>query len=215
MSGNTFLHAPGDYHSQLFYKKAETLYDITYAFANAFFEKGDRTIDQMVQAARSGKQNLAEGIVDGVTSKEMMIKLVNVAKGSLAELYEDYADYLRVRRIPAWQKDSPDFERAYQFCIKHSEAVEFHQLIDRSIEERKDIQLANLSLMLIKQADYLTHKFLETAQEQFVAEGGTKEAMYAARSKWRDGNPVCHKCPVLPNNEPCLSCRNHPRNRKR
>lgn len=82
---NHFLHASGDYHSQLFYKKAETLYDITYAFANAFFEKGDRTIDQMVQAARSGKQNIAEGIVDGVTSKEMMIKLVNVVKGSLAE----------------------------------------------------------------------------------------------------------------------------------
>ncbi|MCQ2212019.1 MAG: four helix bundle suffix domain-containing protein [Bacteroidaceae bacterium] len=215
MSNTHFLHAPGDYHSQLFYKKAETLYDITYAFANAFFEKGDRTIDQMVQAARSGKQNIAEGIVDGVTSKEMMIKLFNVAKGSLAELYEDYADYLRVRRKTAWQKGSEDFERTYAFCLNHSEATDFHPLIDKSLAEHKDIELANLSLMLIKQTDYLIHKFLETAQEQFVAEGGTKEAMYAARSKWRDGNPVCHKCPVLPNNEPCLSCRNHPRNRKR
>ena len=215
MSNTHFLHAPGDYHSQLFYKKAETLYDITYAFANAFFEKGDRTIDQMVQAARSGKQNIAEGIVDGVTSKEMMIKLINVAKGSLAELYEDYADYLRVRRKTAWQKGSEDFERTYAFCLNHSEATDFHPLIDKSLAEHKDIELANLSLMLIKQTDYLIHKFLETAQEQFVAEGGTKEAMYAARSKWRDGNPVCHKCPVLPNNEPCLSCRNHPRNRKR
>lgn len=215
MSSPHFLHAPGDYHSQLFYKKAEILYDITYAFANAFYEKGDRTIDQMVQAARSGKQNIAEGIVDGVTSKEMMIKLVNVAKGSLAELYEDYADYLRVRRKAAWPKDSEDFIRTYDFCLKHSEATDFHPLIDKSIAEHKDIELANLCLMLIKQTDYLIHKFLETAQEQFVAEGGTKEAMYAARSKWRDGNPVCHKCPVLPNNEPCLSCRNHPRNRKR
>lgn len=92
--------------------------------------------------------------MDGVTSKEMMIKLVNVAKGSLAELYEDYADYLRVRRKAVWQKGSEDFDRTYAFCLKHSDVTDFHPLIDKSIAEQKDIELANLCLMLIKQTDY-------------------------------------------------------------
>ena len=94
---NDFLDQRGDYHSLIAFKKAECIYDITYHFAHRFLKIGDRTIDQMVQAARSGKQNLAEGYIDGVTSMEMMIKLINVNRGSLHELCLDYEDYLRVR----------------------------------------------------------------------------------------------------------------------
>lgn len=104
---NDFLDQRGDYHSLIAFKKAECIYDITYHFAHRFLKIGDRTIDQMVQAARSGKQNLAEGYIDGVTSTEMMIKLINVNRGSLHELCLDYEDYLRVRNLQQWSYDDP------------------------------------------------------------------------------------------------------------
>lgn len=94
-----FLNQHGDYHALKAIQKAECIYDITYYFAHKFLTTGDRTIDQMIQAARSGKQNLAEGYVDGVTSTEMMIKLINVNRASLQELLLDYEDYLRVRNL--------------------------------------------------------------------------------------------------------------------
>lgn len=94
-----FLHIGSDYSKYIVYQKSECIYDITFFFVSKFLQRGDRTIDQMVQAARSGKQNIAEGITDAATSVEMGIKLVNVAKGSLKELREDYQDYLRTRHL--------------------------------------------------------------------------------------------------------------------
>ena len=93
---NNFLQQRGHYKKLIVYQKAECIYDITFYFAHKYLTKGDRTIDQMIQAARSGKQNIAEGSAASSTSKETELKLTNVAKASLQELLADYEDYLRV-----------------------------------------------------------------------------------------------------------------------
>ena len=100
----TFLNQHGHYRNLRVYKVAEIIYDITYYFANKYLRMGDRTIDQMIQAARSGKQNIAEGNQAALTSSETEIKLTNVAKASLEELLDDYEDYLRVRNLQQWGK---------------------------------------------------------------------------------------------------------------
>lgn len=97
-----FLRQKGNYRDLIAFKKAECIYDITYYFAHKFLQVGDRTIDQMIQAARSGRQNIAEGCEAGTTSAESEIKLINVAKASLQELLLDYEDYLRVRNLRKW-----------------------------------------------------------------------------------------------------------------
>src|ERR1700730_17591676 len=95
-----FIPAHGNYAELLSYQKAEVVYDLTFRFCQRFLKRGDRTIDQMVHAARSGKQNIAEGSKASGTSKEIEIKLTNVARASLEELLIDYGDYLRVRALP-------------------------------------------------------------------------------------------------------------------
>ena len=102
-----FLRQDNNYRTLKAFKKAECIYDVTYYFANTFLKPNDRTIDQMIQAARSGKQNLAEGNIDGITSREMELKLTNVNRASLHELLLDYEDYLRVRDLEQWKYDDP------------------------------------------------------------------------------------------------------------
>lgn len=102
----------GDYHTLLSYQKAEVIYAITYRFCQRFLGKNDRTVDQMVQAARSGKQNIIEGNKAAVTSKETELKLTNVARASLEELLEDYRDFLHVRNLKVWKKDSTEAQYA-------------------------------------------------------------------------------------------------------
>ena len=107
MSEETRLIPPhGNYRELLSYRKAEIVYDVTFEFCQRFLSKGDRTIDQMIQAARSGKQNILEGSKASKTSTEMEIKLTNTARASLEELLDDYHDFLRARKLPLWQKDS-------------------------------------------------------------------------------------------------------------
>src|SRR5580704_10084076 len=98
-----FIPPHGNYAELLSYQKAEVVYDLTFRFCERFLKRGDRTIDQMVQAARSGKQNIAEASKASGTSKEMEIKLNNVARASLEELLLDYRDFLRVRDFPIWE----------------------------------------------------------------------------------------------------------------
>ena len=102
----SLLRPSGDYRSLLSYRKAEQIYDLTYYFCKAYLSSRDRTVDQMVQAARSGKQNIAEGKEAGLVSMETEIKLMNVARASLDELLADYEYVLRVRGFPVWEKDS-------------------------------------------------------------------------------------------------------------
>src|SRR5450755_3811037 len=108
MNDPGFIPAHGGYEQLLAYQKAEVIYDLTFRFCQRFLAKGDRTIDQMVQAARSGKQNIAEGSKASGTSKETELKLTNVARASLEELLIDYGDFLRVRDHAIWAKDSKE-----------------------------------------------------------------------------------------------------------
>lgn len=115
-----FLRQGKDYTTLICYKKAVIIYDITYHFAHKYLERGDRTIDQMIQAARSGKQNIVEGNIDGITSTEMEIKLTNVNRASLHELLEDYKDYLRVHGLELWPVSSPKAEQTRRYCATHN-----------------------------------------------------------------------------------------------
>ena len=103
-----FIPAHGGYQKLLSYQKAEIVYDATVYFCDRFIDRRSRTHDQMVQAARSGKQNIVEGSMASGTSKEMEIKLINVARASLEELLADYRDFLRTRGAPLWDKNSKE-----------------------------------------------------------------------------------------------------------
>ena len=178
---NDFLDQRGDYHSLIAFKKAECIYDITYHFAHRFLKIGDRTIDQMVQAARSGKQNLAEGYIDGVTSMEMMIKLINVNRGSLHELCLDYEDYLRVRNLQQWSYEDPRCRQTRAFCRTHLDSAVYRE----QIPSRSDETIANIAITLIHQEDVLLKGYIEWLKRKFLANGGFKEQMYRARTQYR------------------------------
>lgn len=179
---HTFLPQHGHYRNLRVYQVTEIIYDITYYFAHRFLSKGDRTIDQMVQSARSGKQNIAEGNQAAMTSSETEIKLTNVAKASLEELLDDYEDYLRVRGLDQWGPLHPRYQRMREYAsserIRHTYAGNIRRMTDEEI--------ANLCLTLTHQAIYMLHKLLVTMQQRFVTEGGIKERMFQARMNYRN-----------------------------
>lgn len=165
------------------YKVTEIIYDITFYFTQHYLAKGDRTVDQMVQAARSGKQNIAEGNQAAATSSETEIKLTNVAKASLEELLVDYEDYLRVRNLTQWDAHHPRYEKMRQYA--RSERIRTDYAL--TLQRMNDEELANLCITLIHQAVYMLHKLLATMQNRFVTEGGIKEQMYRSRVNYRSG----------------------------
>lgn len=148
MSNNNFIPQQGFYRNLRVYQLAEIIYDITFHFTSRFLSKGDRTVDQMVQAARSGKQNIAEGGAAGSTFKETEIKLTNVAKASLQELLIDYEDYLRVRSLKQWDKDSQKGVQTRKFCNNQRDSSE----IMKRLPERSAETIANIAITLIHQA---------------------------------------------------------------
>lgn len=150
-------------------------------FAHHYLEKGDRTIDQMVQAARSGKQNIAEGAAAGNTSKETEIKLTNVAKASLQELLVDYEDFLRVRGLKQWQPDDARLAQTKRACAAHNDS-EYYR---KAMPERSAETIANIAITLIHQTDWLLNKLIEKLEIQFVENGGVKEQMTKARKEYR------------------------------
>ena len=174
----------GDYRQLLCYRKAETIFDITYLFANKFLKQPDRTIDQMVQAARSGKQNIIEGYAAGATSIEAELRLFNVAKSSLKELLADYEDYLRTRNLRRWREDSVEFKRAQELCKEHDDSKFWIDIAST----RSDETIANIAIILLYQTDYLLHKFMEKVSSRFVDEGGFREKLSRIRRANR-----CHK----------------------
>ena len=182
MADNNFLPQHGNYRNLRVYKVTEIIYDITYYFAQKYLSKGDRTVDQMVQAARSGKQNIAEGYQAAATSSETEIKLTNVAKASLEELLIDYEDYLRVRKLEQWNKLHPRFETMRQYARSEQIMKDYSKYIVRMTDE----EIANLCITLIHQAIFMLFKLLEHMQERFVKEGGIKEIMYKARTEYRN-----------------------------
>ncbi len=136
----------------------------------------------MIQAARSGKQNISEGNQAAATSSETEIKLTNVAKASLEELLNDYEDYLRVRNLPQWDARHPGYEKMRQYARSR----QIQQDYAANIQRMSDEELANLCITLIHQATYMLHKLLATMQTRFVTEGGIKERMYQTRLNYRN-----------------------------
>lgn len=180
----TFLPKHGHYRNLRVYKVTEIIYDITYFFAQQYLGHGDRTVDQMVQAARSGKQNIAEGNQAAATSSETEIKLTNVAKASLEELLVDYEDYLRVRGFGQWDTHHPRYEKMRRYA--RSEQIKSDYTL--TMQRMNDEELANLAITLIHQAIYMLHRLLVTMQNRFVSEGGIKEQMYRSRVDYRNGH---------------------------
>lgn len=177
-----FLPNRGGYRKLKVYKEAEIIYDVTFFFANRFLGKGDRTVDQMIQSARSGKQNIAEGSEAATTSRETEIKLTNVAKASLEELLIDYTDYLRVRNLQCWCKGHPRYDSMRIYAASDKISTEYPALIRRLSDE----EIANLAITLIQQATYMLRRLIERKQQQFISEGGIREQMTRARLDYRN-----------------------------
>lgn len=176
-----FIPQKGYYRSLRVYKVSEIIYDVTYIFVKRFLSKGDRTTDQMLQAARSGKQNIAEGSAAGVTSKEMEIKLTNVAKASLQELLLDYEDYLRVRGLNLWDKDSPKALQTRRICQSNNNSAMYRD----AVSVRSDETVANIYIILIHQADVMLQRLIERQKSDFLNNGGIREQMSTARRIFR------------------------------
>jgi four helix bundle suffix protein len=183
----------GDYQTLLSFQKAEVIYDLTFHFAHKHLSKRDRTVDQMIQAARSGKKNLLEGSKAGRTSKETKLKLTNVARASLEELLDDYRDYLRLRGHPEWTKYSRE---ALYVRNLGRRAPQNYDLYREFIETRPPHVVANIALCLIHQANYLIDQQLLHLEEDFLKQGGLRERMTRLRLARRNG-----PTPSLPHNQ--------------
>ena len=165
-----------------FYRKSDTLFQLTVEFCHRFLPAyGDRTVDQMIQAARSGKQNIVEGSEDGQTSSEMEIKLLNIARGSLQELRADYNDYLNTRHLISWPANSERQQRLREFCHSHNDYSDYEPFVNKMSDE----EMANMALTLCHQTDKMMCAYIEKLEKKFVTEGGIKERMYAARTGYR------------------------------
>lgn len=178
---NGFIRQGKDYHTLICYQKAVVIYDITYYFAHKYLERGDRTIDQMIQAARSGKQNIVEGNIDGITSTEMEMKLTNINRASLHELLEDYQDYLRVHNLEQWAVDSPKAIQTRQYCKSHNDPKDYTD----KIAVRSAETICNIAITLILQTDVLIKGLIEWQKKHFKENGGIKEQLYNERKKKR------------------------------
>ncbi len=180
MSEKLIRHS-GNYRKLLSYQKTEVIYEMTYYFCHKYLLRGDRTIDQMVQAARSGKQNIIEGCAASATSAKTEIKLINVAKASLQELLEDYIDYLRTRGYHQWEERSVEWNAMRRLGKEHNEASFFMTLCGTRPPEI----IANMVIILIYQADYLLFKQLERLEREFLDHGGFTEKMMKKRKEKR------------------------------
>lgn len=182
---SSFLPQRGNYKNLIVYQKAECIYDLTFMFVNKYLSRGDRTVDQMIQAARSGKQNITEGSAASTTSRETEIKLYNVAKASLQELLVDYEDFLRVRGLELWKLDDSRSIRARKGCSTHYDS----QFYRDSMKDCSAETMCNIAITLIHQADVLLRKLIERVKRDFIEEGGIREQMTRARLNYRNNPP--------------------------
>ena len=165
-----------------FYQKTEVLYQMTFIFCQRFLPQyGDRTVDQMVQAARSGKQNIVEGSEDGKTSTEMELKLLNVARSSIGELRQDYDDFLKSRRMSMWTPVDERFQPMQDFTRSHNQLADYEPYFEKWTAE----EMANVGITLCYQVDTMMNKYMESLEHTFVTQGGIKERMHQARTGYR------------------------------
>jgi four helix bundle suffix protein len=178
-----FIPLHGGYRNLITYQKAEIIYDGTIYFTKRFFNKYDRTIDQMVQAARSGKQNIAEASMASATSKETEIKLTNVARASLEELLIDYEDFLRTNKLKLWEKDHRLVVRFREINRTPNATYLTYQ---KAIENPEPEICANSMICLIKIVTYLLSQQIKSLEKAFINEGGLRERMTKARIEKRN-----------------------------
>jgi four helix bundle suffix protein len=178
-----FIPPHGNYRELLTYQKAEIVYDLTFRFCRRFLRNGDRTVDQMVQAARSGKQNIVEGSKASGTSKETEVKLTNVARASLEELLVDYQDFLRVRDLKLWSKDSKEAQFVRQLGNESHPSYESYR---EFCETRSAEVVANIAICLIHQTNYLLDRQIRRLEHDFIKEGGLRERMTRSRVQYRN-----------------------------
>lgn len=204
--GARLLPPYGGYKNLLSYQRAEVVYDATVRFCEDFFQKRDRTVDQMVQAARSGTQNIVEGSMASGTSREMELKLTNEARASLEELLTDYRDLLRSRGAAEWEKSSKEALYVRRVAAgkivapgregtqgtKATKGTQSRMVTDedfRCFEDRPAEVRANIVISLIKQTNYLLDQQIRKLEEVFLREGGLRERMTRARLAARDNPP--------------------------
>lgn len=180
-----FIPKHGGYRNLITYKKAEIIYDGTIHFTGRAFRKYDRTIDQMVQAARSGKQNIAEASMASATSKETEIKLTNVARASLEELKIDFEDFLRINKMQFWPKEHPYVIRLRELNKIPNPA---YDTFKKGIEHESLEISANVIIGLIKVVSYLLNNQIKSLEAAFLKEGGLRERMTKARIEQRKKN---------------------------
>ena len=178
-----FIPPHGGYQKLFSYPKTQIIYDATVRFCDRFVDKRSRTTDQMVQAARSGNKNIAEGSRISGTSKETEIKLTNVARGSLEELLGDYQDYLRQHGHKLWDKNSK--EALYVRRLGKKDNLSYEDFRE-FIETRPAETVANILICLIHQANYLLDQQIKALAKAFLKEGGLRERMTKARLQARE-----------------------------
>jgi four helix bundle suffix protein len=190
----------GGYRELRGFRVAQLVYDATLFFCERFVDKKSRTHDQMVQAARSGRQNIAEGSMASGTSKKTELKLTNVARASLEELLLDYEDFLRQRGLRQWDKNDPE-----ALAVRRRYSSDQSDKSDLSgIRTATPEVAANTMLCLINQASYLLHRQLQRLEKDFLEQGGFTERLHAARTQARASDqsdqsdssdtPACPKC---------------------
>jgi restriction system protein len=205
------LRPHGGYRRLRSFQVTEIIYDATVAFCDRFVDKRSRTHDQMVQAARSGRQNIAEGSRAAATSSQSELKLVGVARASLDELLLDYEDYLRQRGLLRWAKEDPEagaVRAAHRSGptdpIDRADAA---QAYSRWLQHRDPAVVANTLICLIHQANYLLDQRIRALEQGFIQTGGYREQLRAARLQARsvqsdltnqtdpsDPAPACPRC---------------------
>jgi restriction system protein len=185
------LRPSGGYRTLRSFQVTTIIYDATVAFCERFIDKRSRTVDQMVQAARSGRQNIAEGSRASATSSQTELRLVNVARASLDELLLDYEDFLRQRGLRQWGKDDRQAQAVRAVGKEHR--IDQSDQADRAgaaayapwLNHADPAVVANAVICLIHQANYLLDQQIAALERQFIQEGGYSERLAAARLEQR------------------------------
>ena len=176
------LKQQANWDALFFYQKSDVIYQLTFAFCDRFIHLyKDRTRDQVIQAARSCKQNIVEGLADGVTSTEMQLKLLNVARASLKETREDFEDYIKSRHLLFYHKGEERYDKMLTYCRYHNKLEDYEPFFSKWSDE----EMCNCAITLCHMVDKMLMSFLAKLDREFVTEGGIKERMYKARTGYR------------------------------
>ncbi len=181
-SGESLIPKHGGYRDLKSFQNAAIVYDATVAFCDRFIDRRSRTHDQMVQAARSGKQNIAEGSMASGTSRKTELKLVGVARASFEELLQDYEDFLRQRGLEEWGKDDPRKQRIRGLAWARDRTYKTYRT---HVEQGNAETAANCLICLVNQTNYLLDQQLRHLDRRFLEEGGMTERLYRMRRERR------------------------------